>query len=129
MRMGLLQYYNSDRPRVHLPRAQWQQQNTETLGEFLETYNDALLDGRKVTSTTRSMRGSAGSSLIQIPFNGEPFVGEIRVIFRHKQPGVHNSASTLLVFIAWLKPSDKTPLNNNRFPWHDLCVSSDPCRQ
>ncbi|KAJ7922643.1 hypothetical protein B0H13DRAFT_1603476 [Mycena leptocephala] len=90
------------------------------LGEFLAIYNDALLDGRRVTSTTRSKRGSAGSSLIQIPFNGEPFVGEIRVIFRHTQPGVHNSASTLLVFIAWLKPSDKTPLNDNSFIWHDF---------
>ncbi|KAJ7852945.1 hypothetical protein B0H14DRAFT_2580699 [Mycena olivaceomarginata] len=74
--------------------------NNEVLGPFLEIYNYALLYGRRVTPTTRSKRGSAGSSLIQIhwlnpntpaagpePQESLPYVGEIREMFKHKQSG------------------------------------------
>ncbi|KAJ7637482.1 hypothetical protein B0H17DRAFT_1106908 [Mycena rosella] len=39
---------------------------------------------------------SAGSSIIQFQFNGEPYAGEIRVIFRHKQTGPELSVDTWL---------------------------------
>ncbi|KAJ7790307.1 hypothetical protein B0H14DRAFT_3570497 [Mycena olivaceomarginata] len=59
--MALLNYYNRDHPRVYLPLMQ-RSTNTEPLSSFIRTYNYALLDGRRVTPTIRSKRGSAGSS-------------------------------------------------------------------
>ncbi|KAJ7230789.1 hypothetical protein C8J57DRAFT_1386922 [Mycena rebaudengoi] len=80
------------------------------LGSYTETYDYALLDGRKITSTTHSKRLSAGSSIIQIHFDdvsegsGEPeiYAGEVRSIFKHKQSGVPSSEHTLLVYVAWI---------------------------
>ncbi|KAJ7858910.1 hypothetical protein B0H14DRAFT_2254838, partial [Mycena olivaceomarginata] len=89
------------------------------LGSFAETCNYALLDGRRLTPTTRSKRGSAGSSLVQVKFNDELYVGEIPVIFRHKQSGVPSSKQPLLAFVAWMKPSKFIPLNDNSFIWND----------
>ncbi|KAJ7736047.1 hypothetical protein DFH07DRAFT_967007 [Mycena maculata] len=120
LRMGLVQYYNKETPKVYLRLAGKEFANTEVLGSFTETYNYALLDGRRVTSTTCSKRGSAGSSLIQIQFGGEPYAGEIRSIFRHKQAGVPSSEAMLLVFVAWMKPSGETPLDDDSFIWHDF---------
>ncbi|KAJ7744275.1 hypothetical protein DFH07DRAFT_925148 [Mycena maculata] len=120
LRMGLVQYYNKETPKVYLRLAGKEFANTEVLGSFTETYNYALLDGRRVTSTTCSERGSAGSSLIQIQFGGEPYAGEIRSIFRHKQAGVPSSEAMLLVFVAWMKPSGETPLDDDSFIWHDF---------
>ncbi|KAJ7247963.1 hypothetical protein C8J57DRAFT_1240479 [Mycena rebaudengoi] len=82
MRLGIVNYYNQNRPKVHLTRAR-PGGNTEMLGSFADTYSYALLDGRRVMSITESRRG-AGSSLIQIHFKNELYAGEIRHIFRHK---------------------------------------------
>ncbi|KAJ7930178.1 hypothetical protein B0H13DRAFT_1859010 [Mycena leptocephala] len=46
--MGLFDCYNRDGSRVYLPHATQQDTNTETLSSFLETYNYALLDRRRV---------------------------------------------------------------------------------
>jgi hypothetical protein len=78
-----------------------------------------LLDGRRVTSTTRSKRG-AGSSLIQIYFKGEIYAGEIRHFFRHKQQGIPESNQTLMAFVVWMVPSTDTPLDNDSFIWYEL---------
>ncbi|KAJ7673008.1 hypothetical protein DFH06DRAFT_1174028, partial [Mycena polygramma] len=118
--MALVAHYNKDSPTVHLPRATRRQGDTQVLGAFFDTYDYALLDGRRVSPTTRSKRGSAGSSLIQIRIGGEPYVGEIRVMFRHKQPGIPDSETTILAFISWLKPSPETPLDNDSFIWHEF---------
>jgi hypothetical protein len=124
MRLGLLAYYNRNGSKFHLARARPQGRDTEMLGSFAETCNYALLDGRRLTPTTRSKRGSAGSSLVQVKFNDELYVGEIPVIFRHKQSSVPSSKQPLLAFVAWMKPSKFIPLNDNSFIWNDLRESS-----
>ncbi|KAJ7665810.1 hypothetical protein B0H17DRAFT_1090260 [Mycena rosella] len=116
MRLGLVNYYNWRGHKVHLTRARPAEGNSQMLGSFAETYDYVLLDGRRLTPTTRSKRSSAGSSIIQFQFNGEPYAGEIRVIFRHKQTGVPSSEDTLLAFVAWMK----TPLDDDEFIWYDL---------
>ncbi|KAJ6540384.1 hypothetical protein B0H19DRAFT_1077796 [Mycena capillaripes] len=66
MRLGLLQYYNRKGPQVHLnPREQHGFQNTSYLLPYADVYDYALLDGRRITPTTRSTRNTAGSSIIQ----------------------------------------------------------------
>ncbi|KAJ6565432.1 hypothetical protein B0H10DRAFT_2112899 [Mycena sp. CBHHK59/15] len=91
------------------------------LGSFADILDYALLDSRRVTSTTLSKRGhGAGSSLIQIQFNGEIYAGEIRHIFRHKQRSIPKSEETLLVFIAWMIASTETPLDHDDFIWYEF---------
>ncbi|KAJ7233434.1 hypothetical protein C8J57DRAFT_1577602, partial [Mycena rebaudengoi] len=80
----------------------------------------ALLDGRRITPTTRSRRSTAGSSLIQVRHKDEAFAGEIRHILRHRQPGNTDSQNTLLVWVAWMKVSNFTPLNRDAFIWNDF---------
>jgi hypothetical protein len=118
MRLGIVNYYNQNGPKVHLTRAR-PGGNTEMLGSFADTYSYALLDGRRVMLITESRRG-AGSSLIQIHFKNELYAGEIRHIFRHKQTGVSQSKETMLAFVAWMIPSTETPLDADNFMWNDL---------
>jgi hypothetical protein len=124
MRLAIVNYYNQEGPKVHLTRdsdrARQQGLNTEMLGSFIETYNYALLDGRRVTPTAHSRRG-AGSSLIQIHWgDDEVYVGEIREIFLHTQPGIPGSEQTPLVFVAWMVASKDTPLDGDDFMWYEL---------
>ncbi|KAJ7148861.1 hypothetical protein C8R46DRAFT_964921 [Mycena filopes] len=119
MRLGLVNYYNANGPKVYLQHSQ-STPGTEMLGSYAETYDYALLDGHRLTSTRRSKRNSAASSLIQVQFKGEAYVGEVREIFRHKQTGVPSSETSLLVLVAWMKPSKLTPLDNGSFVWNDF---------
>jgi hypothetical protein len=89
------------------------------LGSFIKTYDYALLDGRRVTSTTRSKRGT-GSSLIQVYFKGEIYAGEIRHLFCHKQQSISESDEVLMAFVVWMIPSTETPLDNDSFVWYEL---------
>jgi hypothetical protein len=129
MRLGLVNHYNKHEPTVHLPFADLPPgSSTKILGSYVQTYNYALLDGRRIIPTTRARARSAESGLIQIQFKGEAYVGEVRVIFQHDQMGIPGSKDALLAYIKWLKPSNLTPLNNNAFVWNDLSVlRADTC--
>ncbi|KAK7020910.1 hypothetical protein R3P38DRAFT_3548248, partial [Favolaschia claudopus] len=118
MRLGIVNYYNQHGAKVHLPLG-IPGANTEALDSFVNFYDYALLDGRRLTFTNYSRRGAA-SSLIQVHFNGEPHAGEIRHLFRHRQQGILDSEKTVLAFIEWLVPTLDTPMENNDFPWHDF---------
>ncbi|KAJ7255557.1 hypothetical protein C8J57DRAFT_1721647 [Mycena rebaudengoi] len=69
LRMALISYYKWKGFNVYLTRNRPQGEGTQMLGSYTETYDYALLDGRRITSTTRSKRLSAGSSIIQIHFD------------------------------------------------------------
>ncbi|KAJ6506557.1 hypothetical protein C8R45DRAFT_1175608 [Mycena sanguinolenta] len=118
MLIALLNYYDRIGFKVCLTRPKRQDQG-QLLDPFVQIYKSALLDGRKVTSTSQSRRG-AGSSLVQIRFNDEIYAGEIRVIFQHKQAGVPESEQRLLAFIIWMIPSTQTPLDDDDFMWNEF---------
>ncbi|KAJ7725788.1 hypothetical protein B0H16DRAFT_1241805, partial [Mycena metata] len=117
IRRGLYSYYNKDQRRVHYPMDQNPAPNTSPLASHAEIYNFALLDGRRITPTSRSSRNTAGSSIVQARIANKRYAGEIRSIFVHRQPGVPDSSETLLASIAWMKRSDYTPLDNPVFIW------------
>ncbi|KAJ6587813.1 hypothetical protein B0H10DRAFT_1961280 [Mycena sp. CBHHK59/15] len=100
LRFGLKQYYNKDEPQVCFPREEIP--DAYVLNAYAETYNFALLEGRRIMPTT-SQRNSGGSSIIQA-----------------RQEGVEDPTSTLLAAVAWMKDSKYTPLDNinlwNKFP-------------
>ncbi|KAJ7027050.1 hypothetical protein C8F04DRAFT_889126, partial [Mycena alexandri] len=92
-----------------------------------DTYNYVLLDGRRITPTSRSTRNTIGSSLIQGRFGNETSAGEVRAVLVHRQPGVPNSEHTVLIMVAWMKESDFSPLDEddggfiwNKFPELDI---------
>jgi hypothetical protein len=70
VQVGIMNYYNSVGRSIHLRRTGLHTPESQELDLFAELYDYVLLDGRRITPTTRSRRG-AGSSIIQIEFNKE----------------------------------------------------------
>ncbi|KAJ7816560.1 hypothetical protein B0H13DRAFT_1663304, partial [Mycena leptocephala] len=95
-------------------------QRSNVLESFITTYNFALLDGRRVTPTSRSSRHSAGSAIVQVRIGTGRYAGEIRSIFSHQQTLGQTAVRTLFVAIAWMQVSDFTPLDNPKFFWDDF---------
>lgn len=98
------------------------------LSPYVDFYDFALLDGKRLTPTTRSRRNTAGSSLIQARYKGDAYAGEIHHILRHRQTGVSEPKDTILVYISWMKRSNLTPLDGGRFPWDNLLVCCETIR-
>jgi hypothetical protein len=121
MKVALVNYYNRHHPQVTLS-AREVTPNTTPLLLHADVYNYALLNGRRITSTSRSTRNNAGSSLIQARFGTETCTGEVRAILSHRQPGVPSSEHKLLVMVAWMKESGFSPLNggDDGFMWRKL---------
>ncbi|KAJ7826533.1 hypothetical protein B0H13DRAFT_2374368 [Mycena leptocephala] len=121
MKLALFNYYNSDpqNPQVRFNTREGRG-DLPALVQHADLYNYALLDGRRITPTTRSRRNKAGSSIIQGTFNGEACAGEVRAIFLHRQPGVPSYETTLLAMVEWMQESDFSPLDGDDegFVWH-----------
>ncbi|KAJ7193720.1 hypothetical protein GGX14DRAFT_301290, partial [Mycena pura] len=90
---------------------------TTMLSPFVTFYNYALLDGKRITPTSRSRRNTAGSSLIQYRYADAAHVGEVRHVIRHQQPGVTVEDDRILAHVEWMKRSNLTPLDSSKFPW------------
>ncbi|KAJ7258646.1 hypothetical protein C8J57DRAFT_1073653 [Mycena rebaudengoi] len=118
MRIALVRYYNQATRRVHLnPRDQRAGERTSLLIPYADAYNYALLDGRRITPTSRSTRNTEGSSIIQVMFGSRACAGVVRAILLHRQPGVRSSVETMLLMVQWMVESPDTPLDNNAFIW------------
>ncbi|KAJ7039997.1 hypothetical protein C8F04DRAFT_948905 [Mycena alexandri] len=122
LRFGLFKYYNRDQLQVHFARNTTP--HTTMLSPYVDFYEFALLDGKRVTPTARSRRNTAGSSLVQIRHrhegHDEAWAGEVRHIFQHRQTGVTEPNNTLFAQIEWMKRSDLTPLDEGEFPWNEF---------
>ncbi|KAJ7105223.1 hypothetical protein C8R44DRAFT_745939 [Mycena epipterygia] len=118
---ALVDYYNKDGVRVCLANSDFSgtTPKTEILHSYTDTYKYVLLDGRRLTPTTHSRRQTAGSSLVQVIFDGKPFAGELHTIFRHKQVRIPDSEHTLLALICWMVPSERTPSDDDKFIWYE----------
>ena len=119
-RASLYAFYNANGPRVHYALERNHAPNTRVLHDNAQFYNYALLDGRRITPTSRSRRELVGSSIIKYIWNGEPYGGEVINIFHHAQP--NTDSSTLFAEIRWMKRSNHSPLcsHENPYPWHEL---------
>jgi hypothetical protein len=83
---------------------------TATGGNYFEY---ALLDGRRITPTTRTRRKTAGSSIVKVVWEGSMFAGLVENIFRHAQKDVLDN--TIWAEIRWMKHLDVSPVEND--PW------------
>ncbi|KAJ7790616.1 hypothetical protein B0H14DRAFT_3161315 [Mycena olivaceomarginata] len=90
---------------------------TEMLSPFVDFYEFALLDGKRITPTSRSRHNTAGSSIIQARYNNEAYAGEVRHLIQHRQPGISADHSTMLAHVLWMKRSNLTPLDAGKSPW------------
>ncbi|KAK6996365.1 hypothetical protein R3P38DRAFT_2437191, partial [Favolaschia claudopus] len=119
IRLGLVKYYNQDRPQVHFVDQHTPELATHLFVSKIRTFKFALLDGRRIIPTSESTRNSASSEIVQVKVNGKRQAGEIHTLFVHEQTGVTNSGNTLLACISWMKKSDWTPLETSTFIWDD----------
>ncbi|KAJ6572666.1 hypothetical protein B0H10DRAFT_2444291 [Mycena sp. CBHHK59/15] len=115
LRRGLFAYYNESGPKVHF--AGDPTPGMTMLSPFVDFYEFALLDGKRITPTTRSRRNTAGSSIIQARYDNEAYAGEVRHLIRHHQPGISDTNKSILAHISWMKRSNLTPLHDGKFPW------------
>lgn len=115
LRYGLFTYYNTEKSQVHYGGDPTH--GTEMLSPFVDFYEFALLDGKRITPTSRSRRNTAGSSIIQARYNNEAYAGEVRHLIQHRQPGISADNSTMLAHVLWMKRSNLTPLDAGKFPW------------
>lgn len=81
--------------------------------EKARLYNFALLRGRRITPTSRSLRHSAGSSIFSALWDGKAYAGEVISSLNHYQPGIGDSA--LPEEFRWMQYSPLTPVLDD--PW------------
>ncbi|KII83669.1 hypothetical protein PLICRDRAFT_180270 [Plicaturopsis crispa FD-325 SS-3] len=113
-RLGLHRYYNKPTPRVHYQLEARPAPNSRRLVESAQFYSWALLDGRRITPTSRTLRYSAGSSIVKVKYEGKSYSGEVRSIFHHRQPGIEES-TPLFAEIEWMKNINLSPVEGD--PW------------
>jgi hypothetical protein len=117
LRRGLFTYYNNSEggPKVHFDRDPIP--GTTMLTPFVDFLEFGLLDGKRITPTSRSRRNNAGPSIIQVRYNDEACAGEVRHLIRHRQTGISGTENVILAHILWMKRSNLTPLDDGSFPW------------
>jgi hypothetical protein len=106
--------------KIYYPLERQIPKDAHTLNSYAQFYDYALLDGRRITPLSRSLRNSAGSSIIQSIWNDAIHAGEVLNIFHHPQKGI--AESILFAEIRWMKKLDLCPMasSQNNFPWEIL---------
>jgi hypothetical protein len=122
---ALLQHYNSGGvQRVHHFLARNPSAGSRLLkANATRFYEYALLDGRRITPTTRTRRKTAGSCLVKVMWEGKMFAGVVESIFHHDQPSVANA--TVWAEMRWMKYLDLSPVEGD--PWSIVSVSITYC--
>jgi hypothetical protein len=78
--------YDLERQRARIP-------SVHRFNDTAQLYAHAILDGRRITPTSQSLRKSAGSSIVKYIWDGQLHAGEVVNIFHHPQTGI---ADTIL---------------------------------
>ncbi|KIK78115.1 hypothetical protein PAXRUDRAFT_164857 [Paxillus rubicundulus Ve08.2h10] len=106
-RVALHVHYNQHQHSVHSP------QSTQ-LSDFAFCYQFALWDGCHITPLSRTLHGSAVSSIVKVKFNNISYYGEVLSIFSHTQPGIADG-TWLLVKFQWMMGFPLSPVKDD--PW------------
>ncbi|KAJ7573250.1 hypothetical protein C8J56DRAFT_805056, partial [Mycena floridula] len=115
-RLALKDYYTAQYPRLkfHLELERNPAADSNIIHRFAPRLNFALFDGRRISPTLRTLRSTAGSSIIKARINGKREGGEVRELFVHQQPGVNKP----IVFarVEWMIYADLCPVEGVD-PW------------
>ena len=79
----------------------------------MKYFEYALLDGRRISPTTRTRCKTAGSSIVKVIWKGSMFAGIVENIFRHTQRDILDD--TIWAEIRWMRHLDVSPVEND--PW------------
>ena len=117
---ALLQYYNlGGIQKVHHFLARAPSAGSRLLKPTATRfYEHALLDGQRITPTTRTHRKTAGSCLVKVIWEEKMFAGIVENIFRHDQPGMMDT--TIWAEMRWMKYLDLAPIEGD--PWSIVLV-------
>lgn len=77
-------------------------------------YQYVTLNGRRITPVSRSLRNSAGSSIVRASWDGRIYSGEVLSVFDHLQTGLPATfASPLFAHIRWMKSTEDNVLDDD----------------
>ena len=112
LQADLLQFYNTGtQVRVCSPLARNIPEGCEILSVRARFYQYVSLNGQRITPVTRTLRNSAGSSIVRASINGRTFAGEVLSIFDHLQTGL--PSSHLFAHVRWMKDIEDSPLDED----------------
>ncbi|GBE87456.1 hypothetical protein SCP_1101320 [Sparassis crispa] len=114
--LGLFVYYNQNMQRVHYPTDHNPPSSTRLLQETAQFYDWALLDGRRITATSRTQQESAHSSIVKVLYAGKAYGGEVVCIFHHSQREI--AEERLFAEFQWMKPLNLSPVQDD--PWSEF---------
>jgi hypothetical protein len=112
---ALKKYYNCNIQRVHHILEREPPSNSDCLRSSATYYEYILLDGRRISPLQRTLRKTAGSSIVKVVIAGQRFCGVVRSFFRHDQPLIHDD--TLWAEMDWMEDQDLSPVEDD--PWSD----------
>ncbi|KAJ7600183.1 hypothetical protein C8J56DRAFT_879913 [Mycena floridula] len=116
-RVALRTYYNSlQKGPFHLELESNPQPGSTPITRYVQQFNFALLDGRRISPTLRTLRSSKGSSIVKIMSGGQRLGGEVRELFLHKQTKIDEPV--VFTCIDWMDYADVSPVKTDI--WKDF---------
>lgn len=77
-------------------------------------YQHVTLNGRRITPVSRSLRNSAGSSIVRVSWAGHIYAGEVLAVFDHLQTGLPpTSTPPLFAHMRWMKKVEEDILDED----------------
>jgi hypothetical protein len=122
-RASLHYLYNLDRPenmkRVTYLNDRHRPTGSHILVDSAIYYEYFNLDGHRITPLDRSLRSTAGSSIVKVVYDDQTYGAEIISLFSHSQRGIPDAEQPpLYAEVRWMIELDISPTVDD--PWSDL---------
>jgi hypothetical protein len=113
---ALIIHYNRAGDRVYGALDRNPPRGTCRLKTSATFFDYILLNGRRIVPVQRTLRKSAGSSIVKAIIHGKKYCGTVHSFFRHDQPDIFDG--TIWAELAWMEEQDLSAVNDD--PWSDL---------
>lgn len=118
--LAIYKHHNSKRPGcVHFALQTNPPPGSQQLNDHAIFFEYGLLDGRQITPLSRSIRNSAGSSLVKVTLGEKTLYGEVINVLTHTQQDI-TSGKRLLAEFRWMIEVDLVPVEDDI--WSGLYV-------
>jgi hypothetical protein len=108
-------HYNQDQIRVHSYLDRHPARGVRFLKTSATFFEYILLEGRRITPLQRTLRKSAGSSIVKANIDSKRYCGLVLSFFRHDQPGIFDN--TIWAELIWMEEQDLSPVEDD--PWSE----------
>ncbi|KAI0072408.1 hypothetical protein K474DRAFT_1711614 [Panus rudis PR-1116 ss-1] len=117
-RKALFEHYNRSAQVIYFPSDSCAPRGAIFLNSNAIFHRHFLLDGRRITPVSTSIKSSASSAIVQTRIAGEMHVGEVLSVFQHSQRGTSTeSTPSIFVEMRWMKRRLESPVEDD--PWSD----------